>query len=87
MMRGSLRLTSWLMLRYGINVGNVIGHAEILQSPFHRERYAVVALLDPRRLEPRRDAHLPAQAEARRRASRCAARRRAAMGRLGLLRR
>ncbi|HYG71683.1 MAG TPA: peptidoglycan recognition family protein [Actinomycetota bacterium] len=39
MMRASLRLSSWLMLRYGIDVGNVIGHAEILRSPFHRERY------------------------------------------------
>lgn len=39
MMRASLRLTAWLMLRYGINVGNVIGHAEILQSPHHREAY------------------------------------------------
>lgn len=39
MMRASLRLTAWLMLRYGINVGNVIGHAEILQSPYHREAY------------------------------------------------
>jgi N-acetylmuramoyl-L-alanine amidase len=39
MMRASLRLTSWLMLRYRINVGNVIGHAEILQSRYHRERY------------------------------------------------
>jgi N-acetylmuramoyl-L-alanine amidase len=39
MMRVSLRLTAWLMLRYGINVGNVIGHAEIMQSRYHRERY------------------------------------------------
>lgn len=39
MMRSSLRLTAWLMLRYGIDIGNVIGHAEILQSPFHHERY------------------------------------------------
>jgi len=40
MMRASLRLTAWLMLRYGIDVANVIGHAEILRSPFHHERYA-----------------------------------------------
>jgi beta-N-acetylhexosaminidase len=39
MMRSSLRLTAWLMLRFGIDVGNVIGHAEILESPFHRELY------------------------------------------------
>jgi beta-N-acetylhexosaminidase len=40
MMRASLRLTAWLMLKYGISVGNVIGHAEILQSPYHHERRA-----------------------------------------------
>jgi beta-N-acetylhexosaminidase len=39
MMRASLRLTTWLMLKYGISYGNVIGHAETLQSPYHRERY------------------------------------------------
>jgi beta-N-acetylhexosaminidase len=39
MMRSSLRLTAWLMLRYGIDIGNVIGHAEILRSPFHAELY------------------------------------------------
>ena len=36
----SLRLTLWLMHRYGISLPNVIGHAESLTSPFHRERYA-----------------------------------------------
>jgi beta-N-acetylhexosaminidase len=40
MMRASLRLTAWLMLRYGINLGNVIGHAEILECPYHHERVA-----------------------------------------------
>jgi hypothetical protein len=39
MMRASLRLTVWLMSRYGISWGNVIGHAETLQSPFHMELY------------------------------------------------
>lgn len=39
MMRASLRLTVWLMLKYGISYGNVIGHAETLESPYHRERY------------------------------------------------
>jgi N-acetylmuramoyl-L-alanine amidase-like protein len=39
MMQASLRLTAWLMLRYGINVGNVIGHAETLDSRYHREAY------------------------------------------------
>jgi N-acetylmuramoyl-L-alanine amidase-like protein len=36
----SLRLTAWLMGRYGIALGDVIGHNESLTSPFHRERYA-----------------------------------------------
>ena len=36
----SLRLTLWLMHRYGISLPNVIGHSESLTSPFHRERYA-----------------------------------------------
>jgi hypothetical protein len=40
MMRSSLRLTAWLMLRFDIDLGNVIGHNEILRSPYHRERYA-----------------------------------------------
>jgi hypothetical protein len=38
--RAALRLTLWLMTRTGIGVGNVIGHAETLESPFHRERYS-----------------------------------------------
>jgi beta-N-acetylhexosaminidase len=36
----SLRLTLWLAQRYGIALRNVIGHAESLTSPYHRERYA-----------------------------------------------
>jgi N-acetylmuramoyl-L-alanine amidase len=36
----SIRLTRWLMARYGIDLGDVIGHAESLESPYHRERYA-----------------------------------------------
>ena len=36
----SLRLTLWLMHRYGISLPNVIGHAESLTSPYHREHYA-----------------------------------------------
>jgi N-acetyl-anhydromuramyl-L-alanine amidase AmpD len=38
-MRSSLRLTLWLMHRYGINIGNVIGHNETLESPYHHELY------------------------------------------------
>jgi N-acetylmuramoyl-L-alanine amidase len=34
----SLRLTAWLKCRYGIRLGNVIGHNESLSSPYHRER-------------------------------------------------
>jgi N-acetylmuramoyl-L-alanine amidase len=36
----SLRLTLWLMGRYGIQLRNVIGHNESLTSPYHRERVA-----------------------------------------------
>ena len=39
MMRASLRLTVWLMDRFGIQARNVIGHAETLMSPFHHEAY------------------------------------------------
>jgi N-acetylmuramoyl-L-alanine amidase len=35
----SLRLTLWLMSRYGILLRNVIGHSESLTSPYHREEY------------------------------------------------
>jgi beta-N-acetylhexosaminidase len=37
--RAALRLTLWLIARYGISVGNVIGHAETLSSPYHHELY------------------------------------------------
>jgi N-acetylmuramoyl-L-alanine amidase len=36
----SIRLTRWLMARYGIALGDVIGHNESLESPYRRERYA-----------------------------------------------
>ena len=38
MMRSSLRLNAWLMARFDISIGNVIGHAESLRSRYHRER-------------------------------------------------
>ncbi len=37
-MRASLRLTQWLRCSFHIQVKNVIGHAESLSSPYHRER-------------------------------------------------
>jgi N-acetylmuramoyl-L-alanine amidase len=37
-LRASLRLTHWLRCRFRIPVRNVIGHAESLRSPYHRER-------------------------------------------------
>lgn len=37
--KASLRLTTWLMSRFGIAVGDVIGHSESVRSRFHRERY------------------------------------------------
>jgi N-acetyl-anhydromuramyl-L-alanine amidase AmpD len=36
-MRASLALTAWLMASYRIPLANVIGHAESLTSPLHRE--------------------------------------------------
>ena len=39
-LRSSLRLTLWLMTRFHISLPNVIGHAESLTSPYHRELYA-----------------------------------------------
>jgi len=39
-MAASLRLTRWLRCRYSIDVKNVIGHAESLRSPYHKERVA-----------------------------------------------
>ena len=39
-LRASLRLTRRLQGRYRIKTRNVIGHAESLSSPFHRERVA-----------------------------------------------
>ena len=35
----SLRLTLWLMWRYHIALGDVIGHNESLTSPYHKELY------------------------------------------------
>jgi beta-N-acetylhexosaminidase len=39
-LRASLVLTQWLRCRFGITVGNVIGHNESLSSPFHHEDVA-----------------------------------------------
>jgi hypothetical protein len=39
-MHASLRLTLWLVAKFGIEVRNVIGHGESLQSPLRYERYA-----------------------------------------------
>jgi ribosomal protein S18 acetylase RimI-like enzyme len=39
-MRSSLALTRWLRCRYGISMGNVIGHNESLSSRYHHERVA-----------------------------------------------
>ena len=38
-MRASLRLTLWLVAKFGIEVRNVIGHGESLHSPLRYERY------------------------------------------------
>jgi N-acetylmuramoyl-L-alanine amidase len=36
----SLLLTLWLMTKFHVSLPNVIGHAESLTSPYHRELYA-----------------------------------------------
>jgi N-acetylmuramoyl-L-alanine amidase len=36
----SIALSRWLMGRFAIELGDVIGHAESLESPYRRERYA-----------------------------------------------
>jgi beta-N-acetylhexosaminidase len=38
-LEASLHLTLWLMHRFHISLPNVIGHAESLTSPYHRELY------------------------------------------------
>ena len=35
----SIALSRWLMARFGIDLGDVIGHNESLTSPYHRELY------------------------------------------------
>jgi N-acetylmuramoyl-L-alanine amidase len=39
-LKASLALARWLRCRFGIPVGDVIGHNESLSSPYHRERVA-----------------------------------------------
>jgi N-acetylmuramoyl-L-alanine amidase len=38
----SLRLVAWLRCRYGIPIGDVIGHNESLSSPYHHEDVAAL---------------------------------------------
>lgn len=38
-LHAALDLTLWLVARFGIQIRNVIGHAESLMSPYHHERY------------------------------------------------
>jgi beta-N-acetylhexosaminidase len=42
-LRASLALTRWLRCTFAIRVRDVIGHAESLSSPYHRERVARLA--------------------------------------------
>jgi N-acetylmuramoyl-L-alanine amidase len=41
-LRASLRLTRYLRCRFHVRLRNVIGHAESLGSPYHRERVAAL---------------------------------------------
>jgi beta-N-acetylhexosaminidase len=38
-LHAALDLTLWLVARFGVQIRNVIGHAESLMSPYHHERY------------------------------------------------
>ena len=42
MVRSSLALTRWLQARHGIRTRDVIGHAESLSSPYHKEKVAAM---------------------------------------------
>lgn len=39
-MASSLQLTLWLMERYGIKLGDVVGHSESVESPYYTEHVA-----------------------------------------------
>lgn len=57
MMEAKIRLTIWLMARYGIPVRDVIGHAEILASPYHHDlvpRFRCMRHEDWKRIHMRR---------------------------------
>ncbi len=41
-LHASLQLTQYLRCRFQIGLRNVIGHAESLSSPYHRERVAAL---------------------------------------------
>ena len=41
-LNAGLRLVRWLRCRFHIEIANVIGHAESLSSPYHRERVAAL---------------------------------------------
>ena len=66
----SLALTTWLMSRYHIGLGDVIGHNESLTSRFHHESLRGLALPDARRLEQGRHEHVPRAAGSCRQAER-----------------
>ena len=85
MMRSSLRLTLWLMASQRIEVRDVIGHAESLESPYHHERYRDWACMTARRLRPPRHAHLPGPAARPRSGERRTDRPSAEVGRAALL--
>ena len=65
----SLALTAWLMGRFHIGLGDVIGHNESLHEPVPQGALRGLALPDARRLEPGRhdDVPRPARRRSRRR--------------------
>ena len=58
-MRASLRLTVWLMARYGVNVGNVSRAPRDAREPVSVRALPGLEVPGPRRLPARRDARVP----------------------------
>jgi hypothetical protein len=71
------------MARSGIGMGNVIGYAEILQSPYHRQRHASWKCLTPS--DRKRGVGLPGEAPSACQPRRDPRRSQALVGRPGLL--
>ena len=73
-MRASLALTAWLLARYHVQLGDVIGHNESLDEPVPQGALSRLALSDARGLPARRDGRVSSPAREGRPERRCGAR-------------